>query len=90
MRTIYKWKLAPLESQKLQVGLHPKVVLVDCQDGDLCVWIEHDSAKDVRPTEVIVTGTGHACPDSAQFRHAGSAICGSYVWHVYVDTGRFT
>lgn len=82
-RSIYKYEFD--DRACLQLTLcNPKVVLVAQQSRALpTVWIEQD--LDLAPNTVLtltVFGTGHTIPD-AGVSHVGSAVCGSFVWHVY-------
>jgi hypothetical protein len=45
------------------------------------LWIDHDQTAPY--TNYFVVGTGQNRPNGA--KHVGSAICGRYVWHVYME-----
>jgi len=80
IKTIFKYKFANGDDT-MQVDGN-KVVLVTQQDPDdtyPTVWIEHGENKE--NFELAVYGTGHAIPPN--YEHVGSAVCGTFVWHVY-------
>lgn len=79
-REIRKYRLGLGELKKLPGG---RVLLVAAQDDQLTVWIEHVST--FQELELVVIPTGGFAPDES--RHKGSAVVGSYVWHVY-DTAK--
>lgn len=68
-------------------GENPKVVHVgpDPGTGALCVWAEVDESQPLHTHDCLIRGTGHPSP-GPEYRHIGSAICGSLVWHVYSRT----
>ena len=51
------------------------------------IWALADESKPVKLHDVIVVGTGSEIP-RAPFAHIGTAICGSFVWHVFSDSLR--
>ena len=82
MKKIWKYQF-PVEQDKIvqavPQGLIP--LHVGAQYGDVCLWVEvYDSAPLVRQSWYII-GTGWEVPDKATY--LGTAIVGSFVWHLY-------
>lgn len=76
---IYKY---PLElSDEPQPISSGDVVLVAEQDGTLTVWTKENMRDGLSFRYVTVVGTGYPIPEGAT--HLGSAVCGSFVWHVF-------
>lgn len=85
MRIVYKYRI--------EVGIRQKIVakppfipiFVHEQDGEVTLWAEVGDSLSGEPeitVEVMVIGTGHLVPPG--FVYVGSAMCGAFVWHVYV------
>lgn len=47
------------------------------------VWVEVSGDPTETGHKLHVLGTGWPVPDHLE--HVGSAVCGSYVWHVYKE-----
>jgi len=46
------------------------------------IWVEHDPG--VTPEcDYFIVGTGSPIDPYERAEHVGSALCGSFVWHVY-------
>jgi len=63
------------------VGCDPRSSSID--DEDLpSIWIKCHSDGIPTRRRYYLVGTGHSIPPGND-RYCGSAVCGSYVWHVF-------
>jgi hypothetical protein len=89
MRVIYKYTLpmfgSQFGSQFVSLPSEASILTVGYKDDMLCMWASVDPSKPSVPREFKVIGTGHPIEDDAlnDFFHAGSAVCGEFVWHVF-------
>lgn len=72
MRTIYKYPLAPVVDQTINVPLlktdlytvmniKQQILKLDVQDNIPCLWIMVDNEQRERPVKVTLCGTGKKC-----------------------------
>ena len=86
METIYKYRLAITDKQRLNLPLGFKVLYVGLDPaGAPCVWIEVDTDQETkRGKNFYVVGTGNPIPDGAN-QYVGSFVQAPlFVWHVYI------
>lgn len=87
MKRIYKYAIqgktmeAFYGTRELELPEGARVLCVDTQDGDLCLWAEVDPEAPTRKAVLFVVGTGQEPPDQGIYR--GTAQQGPYVWHIY-------
>lgn len=82
-RTVWKYPL--MADEHLLVLPRPaEIVHVGAEPGRTfpTVWVEVRPGAPRRPRHLSVRGTGHEVPEGAT--HLGSAVCGPFVWHVYL------
>lgn len=83
MRTVHKYEFGQNTEIRVPWPHGARVVLVAQQGNTLpTLWVECDTTLDAQLRYFCVIGTGHPVtpPD---LEHVGSAVCGSFVWHVY-------
>lgn len=68
------WVVTHEGAQILLVGPDPS--------GQLCLWLRFDPEQPEEQRRFRVYGTGHPMCDEAH-EHVGSALVGSFVWHVF-------
>ncbi len=61
-----------------------KILHVDNQNGQLCLWVEVETNSEVKSINIAVIGTGNPIPGYAKV-YIGSAVINPFVWHVYTD-----
>lgn len=82
MKTIYKYPIQIVDRQTLLIpeGAIVRYLGLD-PNGALCLWAEVDKEVESVEISIAVVGTGRPVPPKG--RHLGSAVQGSFVWHVY-------
>ena len=80
-KVIYKY---PLDLGEWRMPSHAdfKPVFVHEQNGVPTLWAEVDPSTEDREYLLFVIGTGHPVPLCCEY--VGSAMCGVFVWHVYI------
>lgn len=84
MKTVWKYVLKlKKDPQNFGMPEGAKVVKVDVQDGEICMWVIVNNNPGVRVIErtFAVTGTGWEL-DSG-WKYVGSCLAGSFVWHIW-------
>lgn len=90
MRTIWKYPLAITEQQTIQMPQGAKVLDVQRQGDDACLWAEVESNAPKEARIFWVFGTGHVIPEEFSPReHVGTFQLRELrlVFHVYEYTG---
>lgn len=94
MRTIYKTELLKIARSDngydsyadVHMPEDAKVLMVNGQRGELCVWYELDDQAPRFPRRFWIIGTGMAFPGYAAAVHVGSAcVTDHLVLHVYTE-----
>ena len=87
MASIWKFKLLWREVQPVLLPSGAKVLTVQFQRDDLCVWAEVDSEATPVQTFFLIVGTGNPMPDvdMKNFRYLSTVQKDGFVWHVYVE-----
>lgn len=82
MKRIYKYTI-DLDNQPCIVTTFAGARVVDVheQNGEICVWMEHDTAQPTRVRAFFTYGTGHAIREGLSY--VGTAHVRNFVWHVY-------
>ena len=89
MKTIWKFAVGIDDRQDIRVPKGAKVLTVQMQDRELCLWaiVETDAATIGVDMPVWVHGTGHPCAVDEKFgRYVDSVQMhdGQLVFHVFV------
>jgi len=62
-----------------------KIIYVDEQFGNICIWVEVDITKETEKRSFVVYGTGHNIKVCNNKKHVGSVKLnkGALIFHVY-------
>lgn len=87
---IFKYPI-DMKGVLVEIAMHDPATIVHVAEDPTSltptIWALADESKPVKLHDVIVVGTGSEIP-RAPFAHIGTAICGSFVWHVFSDSLR--
>lgn len=81
--TIWKFPLALTTSQEISIPADFKILTVQEQAGQLCLWAEVMPTVAARKLTIYITGTGRYIPDDPHAEYIGSVQQNNFVWHVY-------
>lgn len=81
MKTVWKFVLPPEFEVTVRAPRGSKALLVAEQNGNLCLWSSVDTDQPEIEYHFQIRGTGHPVTDTTF--HVGSAVVGSFVWHVF-------
>ena len=81
---IYKYVLLIADEQTIEIPLGSKILCVQNQKEDLCIWAEVNPKNNLVKRTFLVIGTGHNTPNSRD-NYIGTVqtLNGNLVWHVY-------
>lgn len=85
MKTIWKFEIDLVDSQRVIMPQQSEILSVDTQDGHLCLWALVDPDQPKAEREIIIRGTGHP----AEGLKARDFICtvlmnhDTLVWHFF-------
>lgn len=84
MRIIYKYKLKTIDIQTINLPEGAKILTVQTQNGEPCLWAEVESDNPSSPRTIATHGTGHTIPKEtgryiATYKMAGDSL----VFHVF-------
>lgn len=82
MRHIWKWPLVVTDRQELLVPAGARLLAVQAQYGELCLWAECDTSQPKETRTIHVYGTGNPIPDDPG-TYISTVQLGTFVWHVY-------
>ena len=89
MKTIYKYKIEVKDDQNIMMPEGAKVLTVQAQHGEPCVWAEVDPEQTFTTFRRFVTvGTGrHPIADIDTLHYVGTyqLVNGNFIGHLYVD-----
>lgn len=86
MRTVYKYILAAVRQQFIDLPKGFDILHVGEQRGDICLWVEVNPEMETVPVKFFVIGTGHELPEAGKCLHLGTVILQPHhdlVFHVY-------
>lgn len=83
MKVIYKYVLEVGEVNKFQIPRDRALAKVgrDPESGNPAIWFIVELTSPKVEARYLVLGTGKTIPGSMS--HVGTAICNSFVWHVF-------
>lgn len=84
MKKILKYPLSSVGEQFLLMPKDAKVLTVQMQHNQMCLWALVDISKSVRRYKVNILGTGHEFNEIIG-PYVATVQDGQYVWHVFVD-----
>lgn len=84
MRTIYKYHIEIRNFQILKVPQDRKILSVQVQKDEVCIWAEVDTQSPMSDLKVYVFGTGHPIQQK-DLNYIGSVqlLGGDLVFHVF-------
>lgn len=92
METIYKYPLAMIDSQKIEMPVNAQILCAQVQRHEVCLWAQvavDDPRARTAEREILIVGTGNPLPARAN-RYIGTVqLTGAYdglVFHVYEGT----
>ena len=59
MRTIFKYKLALIDEQCIEIPREHEILSVQVQGGEVCMWVIVDNASRTEKRTFYIHGTGH-------------------------------
>jgi hypothetical protein len=85
MRTIWKYPLHLDDMQRVRFRKDAKILSVQIQGEDLCLWVMVDSDAKEEWRTIAIFGTGHEIPKDLNLLHIGTVqhYDGKLVWHVF-------
>lgn len=81
METVYKYPLEITDEQELEIPAGAKILSVQFQGGQLCLWAEVNPKHEMVRLIIDIEGTGH--PLHPKRKYIGTVQQGPFVWHVY-------
>lgn len=85
MNTIYKYPLEVTDTQGVMMSRQAKILSVQSQEGQLCLWALTDPEQPKVPRQIWIFGTGHPIKlaDDLIFIGTVQQAGGKLVWHVF-------
>ena len=81
MKTIWKYQIGMAST--LEVPKDAKLLAVQTQNEEPCLWFEVDPNNEKEPRKFHVIGTGHEVRGN---KYLGTFQSPPFVWHVYEDS----
>lgn len=81
-RTIYKYRLAVIDDQKVEMPQGARILTAQMQHGTLCVWAFVNPELPTQTRYIRVIGTGQPVPDESLL-YIATAQDGSLAWHIF-------
>lgn len=83
---IWKFQLAPVESQDILMPAGARILTVQTQRDVLCLWALVDPQARTKPRDIRIVGTGHqADMNTMQYLGTAQMVGGALVWHVFEE-----
>lgn len=83
MICIHKYPLEFTDHQSIDMPLGAKIVHIDLQDNQLCVWAEGNPEHPKVQRKFELYATGEKIETMA--RHLKTVLIGRFVYHIYGD-----
>lgn len=82
-KTVWKWVVPFRGGPMAPVPKGGRIVHcgADPETGEPALWVEVDPEAELERRQFQIVPTGGDVPPVS--KHRGTAICGSFVWHVY-------
>lgn len=81
---IWKWKLYPLDHQAIEMPAGAKLLDVQVQGAEVCLWALCDPDAPLELREIVTYGTGHSLPDDpGEYVATFQLEDGVLVFHVF-------
>lgn len=87
MKTIWKFPLAVVSHQAVEMPEGAEVLCVQTQNGQPQAWAVVDPARELKPMHFFIYGTGHEVTALTHKRYVGTFQMheGSLVFHAFVE-----
>lgn len=85
MSVIYKYQLALVDRQFVEMPAGSHILSVTEQHGALCLWALVDPSSPPEERVIVIAGTGGPAPDVLPFIGTVLMAAGNLVWHVFGD-----
>jgi hypothetical protein len=86
MRTVFKYPLALVDVQEVELPAEAEILHVAEQLGSLMLWANVETDNDLVSRRLAVVGTGHHAPSPTEARHIGTVLTGiGLVWHIFEE-----
>ena len=82
-KRIWKYDLEITESQFIHMPEDAKILSVENQYGDLCLWALVDPEKRHTIRDIHIIGTGNPIHGTPKLTFIGTVIIKPLVWHVF-------
>jgi hypothetical protein len=83
MRTIWKYRLAFVRTQAIEMPKGALPLSAQFQGDTLCVWVEVDSINPLEPKTFRIYGTGHDIKRAETGPFLGTVQVDNEAWHVF-------
>lgn len=80
---IYKYSLSPEAYQYLEMPSIQRILSVQNQGGNICVWAIVDREAPVRRYRFAIYGTGNSINLAYSQEFIGTVQIDNFVWHVF-------
>ena len=82
MKTIWKFPLKITDRQPILLPSQHTFLSIADQGGQLCLWVEVETTKEIVERTIWIVGTGNPIPRAAA-AFIGTVLMRPGVWHVY-------
>jgi hypothetical protein len=84
MKRIFKFPLAIIDIQSIDMPEGAEILSVQNQNGAVCAWALCDPIAPLVGCEIRIVGTGNPTPDNpGKFLGTVQTYDGSLVWHIF-------
>jgi hypothetical protein len=84
MFVIFKYPLALIRHQSISLPIFARILTVQFQGDQLCLWAAVDTSLSSVPVQVYIYGTGHEISErDLQAQYVSTVQGGGFVWHVF-------
>lgn len=82
MKTIHKFKLSITDEQIIQTQGLGKMLCVQVQNDEICLWAEAFTTMNSYPRKISIIGTGNPMSNTTR-NYIGTVQLSGFMWHVY-------
>lgn len=83
MKTIWKYTLAIIDEQVLEMPGGATILTAQMQGRGLCLWAIVFPKRPLKQRTIRIIGTGNDMPTDMELVPIATAQMGSLVWHVF-------
>lgn len=85
MTTVWKYQLAGVGYQAIQMPSGARAIAFREQNGVLALWAVVDSDRPPTTRRFLVTGTGSPIYGAYEHKHIGTVEFGGFVFHLFEE-----